>query len=141
MNNDLFFFGCRLGCLGHHLIGTDGLMASIALPQIVKHVTGKLIDGGFCIDPVSPHSQDREPEGLAKLTHLTIGLEDWTVLAWWDRSGDTRYASNSGLWMRGHHTYGWVLENGKKFFPALMKRSKPVTLVETDPPSMTTRLS
>ena len=68
-----------------------------------------------------------EAEGEAAVHHI----EGWTVVAWWDRSVDTRPGSNSALLMRGTHTMTAVLLEAADKFPELLPRF--ATLVEVKP--------
>lgn len=61
------------------------------------------------------------------------GLTFWYAFFWWDRSCDTRGASNSGFYVRG---FGWpeaqaAFEYACQQFPAIVARQKhPLTLQE-----------
>lgn len=68
------------------------------------------IDGGFAPQPEVP--------GHAKITHI----EDWTVLAWWDRSVDHRPASNSALIVLGTHHFASMIELLGAYFPTVAQR-------------------
>jgi hypothetical protein len=59
-----------------------------------------------------------QPQGLARLVHLG----DWTLLAFWDRSADTRPDSNSIFIARGHFDFAIMLALAKDAFPAIWKR-------------------
>lgn len=61
------------------------------------------------------------------------GLSFWYAFFWWDRSGDTRGASNSGFYVRG---YGWpeaqqAFDYACAQFPHIVARQhQPLILIE-----------
>lgn len=59
-----------------------------------------------------------EEQGAAVITFL----ERWTVLAWWDRTGDTRGKSNSALIVEGNHSFARMLELLAEHFPGVAHR-------------------
>jgi hypothetical protein len=95
------------------------------LPESVACIDGVLQPG--CVRD-KPHERTRpEVVGEAALHHL----DGWTVLAWWDRSGDGRGACNSNLVARGTYDFTTMLEIGKARFPHVMARQTvPIVLVE-----------
>ena len=103
---------------GHHLYGKDLhalrdsiLPASLKLPNL---------DGDFCI--YSPG----QPQGVALVHHLN----DVTVMAMWDRTGDSRPGSSSTFVVEGTHDFEAMCKHASEAFPGIWKRicSKPVTL-------------
>ena len=93
------------------------------------------LDGGWCPadrDPGDPFGsgQFREaPEGDAGVGTY----KGWTLLAWWDRSGDDRSASNSVILMPG--VPNDVLGTARRAFPWVFERietrtGRPVRIVE-----------
>lgn len=92
-------------------------------------------DGGFApgVRPAARGNGDEkdrgEVEGEARLTYL----RGWSLLAWWDRGGDSRFASNSLLAARGEFSFEEMLAVGTTYFPEVMKRQrKPLRLVQWD---------
>lgn len=88
------------------------------------------IDGGFCPGAVVGDAWRRsrpEIEGQASLRHV----DGWTVLAWWDRSVDSRGACNSAFVARGLRDFTTMLEIGKTQAPIVIARQRtPIVLVE-----------
>ena len=108
------YFGCW-GELGHYLWTTKHrqVRADVmrSLPSFVGAYGGKL-DGGFC--PIDP----KEPEGLCALAQI----EGWTIVSFWDRSGDKRYKSNSNFLLPGTLGQQEALAAARAAFPALFAR-------------------
>lgn len=62
--------------------------------------------------------------------------EGWTALAFWDRSRDTRYKSNTVLVWEGTHTFEEMLEEARRSFPRILEkieRAFPIVLEKTLP--------
>jgi hypothetical protein len=59
-----------------------------------------------------------EKEGVAVLAKL----EGFTVLAFWDRSADERFASNSAFLSRQSQTFDEILAEAKQKFPQIFDR-------------------
>lgn len=83
------------------------------------------LDGVLAGDPElkDPHrrnhwSTDNQPEGRARLHHR----DGWTALAFWDRSCDSRYGSNSVLFARGTLSAAEMLALFELHFPAVWRR-------------------
>lgn len=98
----MYYFGCWEEP-GHYLV--DERMRSV--PWELCPV-GYEIDTGFC--PKGP-----EIEGKA-LLHFVNG---WTILAFWDRSVDTRGKCNSAFLWEGKHEFDEMLAESKKKFPGV----------------------
>jgi hypothetical protein len=82
----MMYYGCLSNDgktrLGHFLFNTIGQRVSMSeIPVAIA----RRIDGGFC-----PQIEDAQ-SGEARIHHV----EGWTVLAFWDRSGDSRPSSHS----------------------------------------------
>ena len=54
-----------------------------------------------------------EIEGLAHM----ISINGWTIMAFWDRSGDSRPKSNTALIVRGTHTFDAMVKLFQHCFP------------------------
>lgn len=89
---------------GHYLF--DEQMRSLNYSE-----TFDKIDGGFC--PQGP-----EKQGVATLTHIN----GQTVLAFWDRSGDSRFGSNSNFIEKGTLSFDEMLCSAKEKFPLVFER-------------------
>lgn len=59
-------------------------------------------------------------------TQYIVGLK-WTVLAWWDRTGDQRFGSNSQLWAHGEHSLKEMAQLLVTQFPLIAGRQIPGT--------------
>lgn len=114
----VYYFGAW-GGPGHHLWTPDGKTTwSVRLPW-------ESIDGVLAEDPAladqrrrTPWSLGDQPEGVARLHHR----DGWTALAWWDRSCDRRFGSNSAVIARGEHSAAEMVELLQRHFPAVWER-------------------
>lgn len=110
MSTPLYFFGCWDDG-GHHLYGPDGNRipkpARLGIPFRPPD-----LDSNFA--PKDP----RQTESRATVTHL----RGWTIVAWWDRAGDSRPDSNSAFLMKGEHTLTAVLLEAGEQYPELLPR-------------------
>lgn len=112
---DVYFFGCR-GVPGHYLIeGGQGRCAGAGsgnkLPEPLRG-RGSKLDGQYA--PCDTLQQ----EGYACLRCV----EGWTVLAFWDRSLDTRFGSNAVFIAHGEHKFERMCEIAQEFFPEIWQR-------------------
>lgn len=115
-----FLYNERLGSTypGHH--------GEIAFPFQYEKLDGQFQPRES--KQYSNHRGDEKPQGQARLTQVS----GWTVLAFWDRSGDSRGASNSSFVfdqiLDGETALMWA----RKTFPQLFERFPfEVTIVET----------
>jgi hypothetical protein len=108
-----YYFGCwskERG--GHYLYGPGGSnMSRGALPADFP-VTLSALDGALL------GYQKRETEGEAALAHIG----GWTIVSFWDRSGDSRHNSSSGFVVRGLLAFAEVLAIGAAIFPEIASR-------------------
>ena len=113
----VYFFGCWNGRAGHYLFDPRG--ASYRHNGLIPWTN---IDGSLCYGADEKGDADihRQVEGEAKLHHL----DDWTALAWWDRSVDARYGSNAALFAKGTHTFDDMIHIMRNWFPSIMARFK-----------------
>lgn len=84
--------------------------------------------------PFALHERRADPElwqiqGDLRFTTQTIAGLVWSVLAWWDRTGDRRYASNSQIWMHGKHSLEDVAAAAVAAFPEIARRQIPGTQI------------
>jgi hypothetical protein len=82
---------------------------------------GCRIDGGLCPGSIEGKPYDRtrpEREGEAHIHHI----DGWTVLAFWDRSVDSRGGCNSNFVARGTHDYATMRAIAEAQFPTVWKR-------------------
>lgn len=79
----------------------DGLVAEAMAPRA--------LDGG---------ARRAEPEGL----RFHFQKNGWTMVSWWDRSGDPRGASVAGFVMKGLYTANEAEAYARKMFPTVFER-------------------
>jgi hypothetical protein len=128
---EAYYFGCQREA-GHYWWRKYGGHA-YDVEKIVGPNLHPRIDGGFCPGSVrgDPWKRTRpEIEGEAALHHV----DGWTVLSFWDRSVDSRGASNSNFVARGARSYVIMRAIAEAQFPDVWKRFKfEVRLVEPAP--------
>ena len=104
-----FYHGCK-DRPGHYLFREDGVRA-YNLPDLFP-VLPAALDSGF-LPPRLP-----QEEGLASLAHVA----GWTVLAFWDRSVDSRQGCNSAFVIPGTHEFHDARRIAQERFPWVWKR-------------------
>lgn len=104
------YFGCW-GEMGHYLWTPRHTRPADAEIPAFAGDGGRRLDGTLC--PLG-----REIEGLCALAHL----EGWTVISFWDRSGDKRGKSNSNFLLPGTLGQQEALAAARAAFPALFAR-------------------
>lgn len=109
----LFYFGC-IRVAGHYLWRTEDF--KIYEPTkvgITRNLMGAL-DGAFCPDGIKAYPQQR---------WLCSIVPPWTIVAWWDRSVDSRPNCCSVFIGRDFgHNPNRVLEAAKVSFPSVFAR-------------------
>ncbi len=124
----VYYFGCW-GGPGHFLFAPDGRSfgRNDPLPVGLRQLDGKLCGDPALADlsglrrghpPYWPGDDAHQPQGVARLHHV----EGWSVLAWWDRTGDHRGGSNSAFVARGTLTAEALAQLGAEAFPAVWAR-------------------
>lgn len=118
-----YYFGCwSPQRLGHYLYTPDGRRA-LRDPQRELPVREDVLDGGLLAGiPDVP--------GHAVLFHG----RGWTLLSFWDRSGDARPNSTSTFVLRGDFTFAQALAQAQQAFPARWALLQ-VPVREYDPPA------
>lgn len=116
--------GCAVTCWffgfadeGGHLLHQEDRMGH---PRRVGALDWKTLDGAYAPPKVG------ERQGAAALVHL----DGYTVLAWWDRTGDRRFGSNSALIVDRECTLAEMLAEGARAFPAVMARQTVTPYVD-----------
>lgn len=107
----VLFFGCWNDSAGHYLRFPDG-----------RHVREKNVQDFPCLlaaldSGLLPPNQP-QVEGRATL----CVLNGWTLLAFWDRSGDSRGGSNSVFLVRGALDFDAACAMAREAFPAIWSR-------------------
>jgi hypothetical protein len=105
-----FYFGCWEST-GHYLYlpsGAHAWNAELDLPW------GYDLDGALAPQV----ARGEQEQGHARLHHK----DGWTALAFWDRSADRRYGSNSAFIAEGTHDFAAMCALAERQFPAVWKR-------------------
>ncbi len=108
----MYYFGCSNHRVGHYLweSGSDACEPVCPVGPI---------------DTVYCPKNCNQKEGAAAL----VIKDGYTILAFWDRSKDTRHGSNAAFIERGTHTIGEMISLAKEKFPLIMQRFKfPIVL-------------
>jgi hypothetical protein len=109
------YFGCW-GHMGHFLYDVKG--SKISLEETNLPWKSEELDGRLCPGYSRKPQQQLQFEGEA-IVHYRDG---WTALAFWDRSFDTRYGSNSVFLLPGIFTIDEAIVLAQKTFPTIWKR-------------------
>jgi hypothetical protein len=122
----VFYFGC-MGGKGHRLYDADGEdMHRIVTTPWGNQIDGELAPDGLVLRKVG-EGEKMQPEGRALLHHK----DGWTALGFWDRSGDSRFNSNSNFLVRGTYTFDEMLALAKAQFPGIFATIKfPITEIK-----------
>lgn len=99
----LYFGVWRKPAPGHYLYNPDGGWADGRRLPFLESI----LDAGLL--------PQKEPQYEGYLHRALIG--GWTILSFWDRSGDSRPGSNSSFLVRGEHSTADALEHARAAFP------------------------
>lgn len=103
----VYYFGC-VRSAGHRLFDRNGSVNPYKIELPFKWTE---LDGGFCFD--GPQKQ-----GVAKIT----SVDGWTIMAFWDRSVDSRENSNSAFVAKGEFDFDQMCQIAEETFPNIWKR-------------------
>lgn len=106
-----YYFGCWNNSVGHYLYDTAGRLTRGAGVGI----TDSVLDTTF-----APKGHDSQAEGEARLVHFG----SVTILAFWDRSVDTRGNSNSAFVLEGVLDFAAACKQAQESFPKIWSRFK-----------------
>lgn len=121
----VMYFGVQRQSSGHTLCIAKGQITDYVAWRKTQDVFGT-IDGSLCWNGRRESGRD-ETEGRALLTHSN----GWTVIAFWDRSGDKRFGSNSAFFVEAELTYDQLLRAAKQQWPEVWARfTFPVVQVD-----------
>lgn len=111
---DAFYFGVWPGTDHGHFLYAEGSNGLYFKPYL-EVLPFKLheLDSTFC--PKTTRQQ-----GAAK---LRWPHKEWTTLAFWDQTGDSRPGSHSTFVLRGQLKFEEALERAKSAFPQVMTRA------------------
>lgn len=116
------YFGCLFG-QGHYLHGTFG--PDTRAPQVPMPWGPAVLDSTLCPDFARPGKAVAVPllasyqEPYRALLHHQKG---WTAVSFWDRTGDTRYGSNSTFLAEGDFSFEDMLAMARTRFRPVMER-------------------
>jgi len=109
-NNGVIYFGAKP--MGHHFHGD---------PEIIKQCPWRPADIDARI--VKNAVKDLlENQGKCVLVIKSDMFREWTLIQFWDRTGDSRGNSNSSFIAPGELTFEEVVARAKETFPELFKR-------------------
>lgn len=108
MNNEVLYFGC-LRAVGHFLHRTLNREVRFECQPWRNNLDGGLLD-----------SLPRQTEGVV----VTAKKDGWTVIAFWDRSVDSRGNSNSAFLIQGDVTAEELLELARNQWPEVFSRPR-----------------
>lgn len=120
----LYYFGCKAkdtsDVKGHFLYNENmQKMYPEVLAREVKYANEdmlKYIDGIFCIGGSQPQGQ-----------YTDTPVFPFRIVAWWDRTGDSRYGSSSTLIGVGYESAEEMIDAAIKIYPIIMNRQpRPV---------------
>lgn len=120
----VYFFGVgHPHAAGHHLYDAPGRWAPEAarrgLPKALAHLDSVWCRGERPAPPSMPVAvNDPQVEGRAFIHYV----DGWTVLAWWDRSGDARGGCNAAFLVEGYHRYSEAFLRALDAFPRELER-------------------
>lgn len=108
---------------GHHFYERSGSTVCMAdRPSLPVEVSrAEMVDARWCFSaPVLGDLPfvDRQPQGRGFIHRVA----EWTVISWWDRSGDFRMGSNAVFFVRGYHQWTEALRHAREAFPREMRR-------------------
>lgn len=109
---DSYFFGVWSPSGAGHYLFLPGGQRPHRLPSGFPFNRYEVLDGTFL-----PVSKD-QPEGESTFFHIN----GWTVISFWDRSGDSRFASNSAFLVRGVMTFEAACQRARERFPSIWER-------------------
>lgn len=118
--HEVLFFGCQSATSKGHYFFRPHFRKYDFDPKHFRDEQGRHLDGGFL------EAQGvRDVQGSAAYRQLN----GYSIVSWWDRSGDSRGASNSAFIVQGDHTPQEVMRLGAESFPTILPRQKaPITL-------------
>lgn len=130
LNPRMFYFG-PWGEPGHYLFNEHRMWVHKEESTIPWNgqIDGRLQPGCRFEGGRWEHYDADETEGRAILHHK----DGWTAISFWDRSVDTRFASNSTYFAEGTFTFEQMAEMAKTRFVDRWKRMKFDVVQHKDP--------
>lgn len=120
MAAEVYFFGVPPGSTsGHHLYAPDWKSYAEAAGLSQRQIDAEFVPGLAFRKPGYEYPDPKHQEqGACKLTHRS----GWTVVGWWDRTGDKRHGSNSAILVRGVLSFEEAIACGREAFPRVWAR-------------------
>ena len=122
-----YYFGVW-GQPGHYTYNRhrQGVHPSVTPGEVPSFLTAAHMDQRYCRNQGGQYKGD-EPEGLAFLQVIEINEkpfegQKWTILAFSDRSGDSRPGSNSAFVAKGVYAFRDMLNIARVHYPSLWTR-------------------
>src|SRR4051812_2513509 len=111
------YFGCTRGIQGRTQAGHGLNTPTYSRPsRAIDHAWGRKIDAQFAPRPAGKDSE--APQGQASLVHKG----GWTIMAFWDRTGDSRGNSNSAFLFDKELDFAEALALSREYFPDVHNR-------------------
>jgi hypothetical protein len=132
------YFGCPRGVwhyreAGHRFVAPSGNPLKTWVSQ-AQQPWGLKVDGGLAPREWDSRRAPEMPQGVAALHHK----DGWTALSFWDRSGDSRPASNSTFIFDAALDFDQAVAAARAHFAGLFERF-PFEVVPHQPDSAMTR--
>ena len=113
----VLFFGCwDKHRTGHYLVNTDGSLVNDDYRQ--KEMGGCPLSANQLDGVFAPRTAVYEDETQTAVTHV----HGWTVLAMWDRSADSRHASNAAFLAPGRCDEATMWTLAERAYPQIVQR-------------------
>lgn len=117
-----YYFGCARGINGHraagHFFNAPGHIGRVTAREAQAVVPWERVDGALAPRKGTGRYAEECAQGVAALHHL----DGWTALAFWDRTGDSRGASNSVFFFEGDWDFDHTLKLAREHFPEVLNR-------------------
>ena len=139
MSGDAVFYGVAAGSDAGHFFYVPSAPRRVArahgrdLPLPAELARPEWVDGRWCF-PVPKIGDRREldarSDGQAQGRGFVHSAHGWTVISWWDRSGDDRMGSNAVFVVRGFRRWAEALRLAREAFPLEMARMEAAYSIE-----------
>ncbi len=105
---------------GHYCRTPDGQMAKKAVTPWAGHYGDPITDSACMkvMGSLEPYSDRLQPEGV----RFYQQKEGWTLVCWWDRSGDPRRGSVAGFALKGSYHADQAETEARRLFPLVFAR-------------------
>jgi len=107
-----YYFGVSPGRSAGHYCHNRDLSTTFDRPRSGFPILPTILDGGLL-----PTCAERK-QGLCELWKNG----KWTILSFWDQSGDRRPGSNSTFLLEGDYTFEQAVQHSRQIFPSIFTR-------------------